>query len=60
MPETLEAPAYVKYDATGIVALLCRRCVTEREKQTIRATPDGLEPIPLIGVVICSRCGETP
>src|ERR1700691_860938 len=38
-----EVPAYVKYDATGIVALLCRHCVTEREKRTIRATPDGLE-----------------
>ena len=53
-----DAPAFVKYSATGIVALLCRKCVTEREMKTIAATPDGLEPIPLAGCVCCSRCGE--
>jgi len=55
-----DAPAYVKYSATGIVALLCRKCVTEREMKTIAATPDGLEPIPLAHAIICSRCGECP
>ena len=60
MPETTEVPGYVKYNETGIVALLCRKCTTEREKKTIGASPDGLEPIPLTQVIICSRCGETP
>ena len=55
-----DAPAYVKYSATGITALLCRKCVTEREMKTIAATPDGLEPIPLAHAIVCSRCGETP
>lgn len=55
-----DVPGYVKYDATGIVALLCAKCTTEREKKTIGASPDGLEPIPLKDVIICSRCGHTP
>ena len=58
MPEELEIPAYVKYDGTGIIALLCRRCVTKREMATIGNVPEGLEPIPLAEVVICSRCKE--
>jgi len=53
-------PAFVKYSESGIVGLICFACTTEREKQTIGATPDGLEPIPLTQVIICSRCGETP
>jgi hypothetical protein len=53
-----EVPAYVKYNETGIVALICAKCATTREKETIGAVPEGLEPIPLKDVVICSRCGE--
>jgi hypothetical protein len=58
MPDLAEIPAYVKYDASGIVALLCKLCITDRERALINAAPNGLVPIPIAGAVICARCKE--
>jgi hypothetical protein len=51
-----ETYGYVKYNANGIVALLCVECTTNEELDTIGLEPNGLEPITSKGSIVCKRC----
>jgi hypothetical protein len=50
--------AWVKYNAEGIVELVCDKCILTQERRTIRNRPEGVIPILEPGTVICKRCGE--
>ena len=56
--DDLEFPAYVKYDAVGITALICKKCVTVRERELENCRPVGILPLAKSGVVVCERCKE--
>jgi hypothetical protein len=58
MPDTELFPAYVRYNATGIEALICRKCLTTGEKLIIDDDSVGLWPVKEPGVVVCARCRE--
>ena len=50
--------AYVKFNAHGIVALICTKCLTTHEKLALDADPAALIPIHEPGTIICKRCRE--
>lgn len=53
-----EPVAYIKYNATGITAIIGASCITPQELDTIGAQPEGLEPYMEPEVLRCDRCGE--
>ena len=55
MPEPF---AYVKFNSTGIIALICSKCLTTYEKMALDEDPHALIPIYEPGAVICKRCRE--
>jgi hypothetical protein len=54
----VSAVAYVKYNATGITAIICSACATPEEVASVGDEPEGAEEITEPGVVICDRCGK--
>ena len=50
--------AWVKYNHSGIIALICDGCLMVRERASEDQEPRGVEAIYESGVVICKRCGK--
>ena len=49
---------WVKYNAEGLVGLVCDKCLMANERRLVEARPEGVVPIDKPGAIICDRCGE--
>ena len=50
--------AWVKYNASRIIELVCDGCLMVRERASEDREPRGVKAIYESGVVICKRCGK--